>query len=71
LIEPICKQLTSPPAALLDTLAAAYAAAGRFDEATATATQALQAAQQAGDQAMVQEIRQRLNQFRRGEAIFE
>lgn len=71
LIEPICKQLASPPAALLDTLAAAYAAAGRFDEATATATQALQAAQQASDQAMAQEIQQRLNQFRRGEAIFE
>lgn len=71
LIEPICKQVTSPPAAVLDTLAAAYAAAGRFSEATATAQQALRAAEKAGDQAMAQDIRRRLEQYGRGEALYE
>jgi hypothetical protein len=50
--------------ALLDTLAAAYAAAGRFDEAVQTADRALS---RAGDQpALAAEIRQRRSLYATG-----
>lgn len=71
LIEPVCQQLEAPPAALLDTLAATYAAAGRYEEAVATAQRAMSEAEKSGDAALVEEIRDRLNRYRRGEAIYE
>jgi tetratricopeptide (TPR) repeat protein len=50
----------------LDTLAAAYAAAGRYDEATATAKRAAAEAEQRGHAALASEIRNRLALFESG-----
>lgn len=51
-------------AAALDALAAAYAASGAFDQATATATEALRLLPEASPQA--QDIQSRLDLYRRG-----
>ena len=48
----------------LDTLAAAYASAGRFDEAVATAKEAWQLAQAAGQGSLAEEIHIRLQLYR-------
>jgi len=48
----------------LDTLAAAYASAGRFDEAIATVKKALQLAQAAGQDSAAAEIHMRLQLYR-------
>ena len=48
----------------LDTLAAAYASAGRFDEATATAQEAWQSAQSADQSDLAEEIHMRLQLYR-------
>ena len=50
--------------ALLDTLATAYAAAGHFDLAVATAEKAVELATAAQADAMVREIREHLDQFK-------
>jgi tetratricopeptide (TPR) repeat protein len=49
----------------LDTLAAAYAESGRFDDATRTARQALALAEAAGNDGLAQAIRARLALYRR------
>ena len=49
--------------AILDTLAAAYAEAGRFDEAASTAEQAVRLAAAAGDRARADRIRARLGLY--------
>jgi len=54
---------------LLDTLAAAYAEAGRSSEAVATARRALSAATQAGNQTLAQEIRGRVELYQAGKAF--
>jgi len=51
---------------LLDTLAAAYAAAGRFDEARTTAQTALELATAAGSGPVADETRKHLNLYRQG-----
>jgi tetratricopeptide (TPR) repeat protein len=51
-------------AIVLDRLAAAYAAAGRFEEAITTAEEALQLAQQRGQTGITQEIQSRLAKYR-------
>ncbi len=48
---------------VLDTLAAAYAEAGRFAEATATARQAVAAAEAQGQAELAEQIRQRLTLY--------
>lgn len=48
LAERICRAPDEAPAAYLDTLAAAYAADGRFDQATATVQRAIETARAAG-----------------------
>jgi len=48
---------------VVDTLAVAYAAAGRFPEARETARKAIRAAQSAGDTALTQRIKSRLNLY--------
>ena len=48
----------------LDTLAAAYASAGRFDDAVSTAKQAWQLAQVAGQASQAEEIHSRLQLYR-------
>jgi Tfp pilus assembly protein PilF len=53
----------------LDTLAAAYAEAGRFDEALAAGTEALMLARQQPDGAVVPELEQRLALYRAGQKV--
>ena len=48
----------------LDTLSAAYASAGRFDDAVATAKEAWQLAQAAGESSLAEEIHIRLQRYR-------
>jgi len=50
----------------LDTLAAAYAAAGRFAEAVTVAQQALRLAESAGQSALAERVRNRLELYRAG-----
>jgi hypothetical protein len=50
----------------LDTLAVAYAAAGRFDAAIATAQNAIDLARAAGQADLVKEIEARLELYRSG-----
>jgi len=61
----------SPDPALLDTLAAGYAAAGRFDEAVDTAGQALQRCLARGDAALAAQIRPRLALYLAGRPYLE
>jgi tetratricopeptide (TPR) repeat protein len=51
--------------AVLDTLAAAYAAAGRFEEARATARQALERTDPSDDSGLRDQIRHRLERYER------
>jgi spermidine synthase len=60
-----------PDANMLDTLAAAYAAAGRFEHAVATAQAALQRAAAGDDLGLQNEIAGRLALYRRGEPYVE
>jgi len=55
----------------LDTLAAAYAAAGRFDDAIPTAQQAVQLAESTGQTALAKNIQSRLDLYRAGRAYRE
>ena len=55
----------------LDTLAAAYAAAGAFDEAVDTAQKALQLCRSPGQEALKEEIRNHLGLFREGKPYVE
>jgi len=57
--------------AVLDTLAAAYAEAGRFREAISTAEKAEQAARAAGGQEMAREIRSRIELYHAGQPYRE
>jgi tetratricopeptide (TPR) repeat protein len=58
-----------PP--VLDTLAAAYAASGRFEEAVAAAERGVALAREAGDRELADQIAQRLALYRQGEAYRE
>ena len=60
-----CELAGKPHPGLLDTLAAAQAANGRFAEAVQTAEQAEQLAQAGGDAALAAQIAQRLETYRR------
>lgn len=55
-------------AAVLRTLAVAYAAAGRFDQATATAERGLAVARAAGEDDLVRELGERITAYRAGRA---
>jgi tetratricopeptide (TPR) repeat protein len=52
----------------LDVLAAAYASAGKFEQAIATGTRALEIAEMAGKPALASKIRERLDLYRAGTA---
>jgi tetratricopeptide (TPR) repeat protein len=60
-----------PDANLLDTLAAAYAAAGRFEEAVTVGEAARERALAEGDADLELEIARRLELYRRGESYVE
>ena len=55
----------------LGTLAAAYAAAGRMQEAVQTAEEALRIAESQGNPAAIDQLRQQLELHRNGKALFE
>jgi Flp pilus assembly protein TadD len=60
-----------PEPTVLDSLAAAYAAGGRFDDAIRTAGLAIGAATESRIQVLADEIRQRLALYQRGQAYVE
>jgi spermidine synthase len=64
LAEGLRQETREPTADLLDTLAAAYAAAGRFDEAIRSAEQAVALAEAEGAVELAQMIRERLSNYR-------
>lgn len=64
LAESVCRTTRRRVARPLDTLAAAYAAAGRFDEAVAAADEAIRAARARHDDALADEISKRLVLYR-------
>jgi tetratricopeptide (TPR) repeat protein len=68
LAERACKVSNPPMATYLDTLAAAYAAAGRFDDAIATAQKAIDVARTAGQARLVEKTEARLELYRGGRA---
>ena len=55
----------------LDTLAAAYAAAGQFDAAVTTATQAVNLATDAGDTSLARQIAARLALYQQGKPYYQ
>jgi hypothetical protein len=57
--------------AVRDTLAAAYAAAGRFDEAVATANLAARRAREEGQPELARAIEERRDFYRRGRTWIE
>lgn len=63
LAERLCHQTQFKTAETMDTLAAAYAAAGRFEEAATMARRALAVAGQAGESATAQQIERRLRLY--------
>ena len=66
-----CEMTGNRAAAYLDTLAAAYAAAGHFAEAVATARTARELALSAGQQQLAGEIETRLEFYRSGRAYHQ
>ena len=67
--ERLCSLDQPPTANSLDTLAASYAQAKRFDDAILAARQAIEAAQNAKDDALVEEIRGHLQRFENGQPL--
>jgi tetratricopeptide (TPR) repeat protein len=61
--EGLRDEASRPSANVLDTLAAAYAAAGRFEEAIHTSRRALALAEADGDLALAQTFRKRLSKY--------
>ncbi len=68
LAQQACQLTDHRVASYLDTLAAAYAAAGRFSDATATAEKAIELARAGGQPRMAGQIESRLQLYRDGRA---
>ncbi|MGD0650694.1 MAG: tetratricopeptide repeat protein [Verrucomicrobiia bacterium] len=66
LAQRACERTGNRRPAYLDTLAAAYAATGRFNDAVATAEKAVELARSAGQSQVVDEIEARLRLYRDG-----
>ncbi len=66
LAERSCELTGHQVASELDALAAAYAEAGRFDEAIKTASKAIDMATAAGDKKLAREIRGRVELYLQG-----
>jgi tetratricopeptide (TPR) repeat protein len=71
LAERACKLTDNRVAAYLDTLAAAYAAAGRFHDAVATAQTAIPLADSTAQTQLVSKIEMRLELYRANRAYYE
>jgi Flp pilus assembly protein TadD len=65
------EQIRNPEESMLDTLAAAYAAAGRFEAAIRTASEAIDVAREDDDGALANEIETRLALYRSHRAYVE
>jgi tetratricopeptide (TPR) repeat protein len=66
-----CEKTGYKNAAFLDTLAAAYAAGGKFDEAVMTAQKAIDTARATGQEAMVEKIQERLKLYQSGQRYYQ
>jgi tetratricopeptide (TPR) repeat protein len=71
LAERACKLSGNRVANYLDTLAAAYAAAGRFDDAIGTAQKATELARSGGQPGLAEKIEGRLRLYRDGHAYYQ
>jgi len=71
LAQRACEQTGNRVAGYLDTLAVAYAAAGRFEDAVTTAQKAIELARAAGQPKLAAEIESRLQLYRKGEPYRE
>jgi tetratricopeptide (TPR) repeat protein len=71
LAERICNLTAYNEPTLLDTLAAAYAQAGRFDKAVGTAERALGLAKLVGQEKLAADISRRLELYKQGHAYHE
>ncbi len=71
LAERACKLTDNQVATYLDTLAAAYAAAGRFGDAVGTAQKAIPLADSAAQTQLVSKIEMRLELYRANRAYYE
>ncbi len=69
--EHACELSNYENPAFLDTLAVAYAAAGRFPEAVATAEKALELAQLSGQNQLINEIENHLSLYKAGQSYRE
>jgi cytochrome c-type biogenesis protein CcmH/NrfG len=69
LVETACARRDSPRVTCLHTLAMAYAAEGRFDQATATAEMALDLARRQDDRALLTQIESHLALFRQKRGV--
>ena len=69
--EKVCELTDYKDAGILDTLAAAYAAAGKFDKAIETAEKAISISDNAGQKKLSKEIRSRLPLYKSGRAYYE
>jgi tetratricopeptide (TPR) repeat protein/4-amino-4-deoxy-L-arabinose transferase-like glycosyltransferase len=70
LAERACKLVDYKNASMLDTLATAYAAAGRFPEAVATGQKALTLAVSSGEKEVAENIRSNLELYKANRAIY-
>ena len=71
LAEKACRLTERKAPELLDTLAAAYAASGRFSQAAATAREAIKLANQGGNKALAKTIQERLELYNRGKPYLQ
>ena len=71
LAERACEQTGYKETVLLDTLAASYAAAGRFEEAATTAQKAIDATKVRGHEEMASKIEKRLELYRAGKRYIQ
>jgi tetratricopeptide (TPR) repeat protein len=65
--ERACELTGYKEAMFLDTLAAAYAAGGRFEDAVRTAQQAIDAAKEGGKEDLAGEIKNRMELYKTGQ----
>ena len=71
LAERACEVTKYEDAGLVDTLAAAYAASGRFSDAVATAEKAVKLAASTGNKERTEEIQNRLELYKRGQPYYD
>jgi cytochrome c-type biogenesis protein CcmH/NrfG len=71
LAERVCMLTSNRVASYLDTLAAAYAATGRFDDAVSAAQKAIQLAESATQTQLVSRIEMRLELYRANHAYYQ